>query len=290
MLAGMWFALALAAMLAADGGAPAAAAAGAAPVAWKEIFSLPKDDKRFFISVWASDDDQRVVAVGSGVIAQRKAGGAFEAIQLQEKHALYDAWGPGADDVIAVGWRQLIMHFVDGKWVTERSPQPGNPRQLLLYSVGPYFRDTIVAYGPGPEGMKRVAGVWQPFTRADQQTIRLRIGMDERWNKHYQAGTAMREAMRDGRGWVVCNDRRVLIQRGEKFEARGRAPKSCLSGRGVNGAEMFKDDLFLLCGQEVWRNRGETWEHEIAPEKVDALYATPGSLYAVGRRSIMKRS
>jgi hypothetical protein len=265
---------------AADAGAPAAA--------WTQIFALPEKDSRFFISVWAGEDG-RLVAVGGQIIVQSKVGGAFETIELPEKHALYDVWGRTADDVIAVGWRQLIMRFVDHRWITERPPQEGNPRQLLLYSVGPFFPDTIVAYGPGPEGLKRVSGAWQPFTRQDEQAIRRRIGMDEPWNKPCRAGTGARDAMRDGRAWVVCNDRHVLIQRGDRFESRGRAPGRCLSGRGVNGTVLWKEDLFMLCDGEVWRNHGQKWEREITPAKVDALFATSTCLYAVGKHAIMKR-
>jgi len=269
----------------------AAPASEAKPAPWKEVFALPKsNDGRFFVAVWG-DEKGAVVAVGNGLLVQGQVGGAFTATELPPRHALYAVWGKGAEDLFAVGPRQLIMHFADHKWVTERPQQEGNPRQLLLYEVGPFFPDTIAAYGPGAgeDGLKRIAGNWVPLTPREVTEIRRREGMQDLGNKPCRADSQRRRVTPEGTAWVVCNDRSVFLQQGQAFQPRGRLPAHCRGGIQIHGSAIWQADLILNCNGEVWRNHGTEWEHDSIPDRVEALYATPACLYAVTKRSILAR-
>jgi hypothetical protein len=258
---------------------------------WKELFALPKSDSgNSFIAVWG-DDAGVVVAVGFGVIVQGKVGGAFATTELPPRHALFDVWGKSADDLFAVGPRQLIMHFAERKWITERPQQEGNPRQLLLFEVGPFPPGTIAAYGPGmgEDGFKRVAGNWVPLTRSEIAAIRKREAIDEPQNKYCRSAVQQRSVTQEGTGWVVCDDRSAFVQSGQAFERRGRAPVRCNRGVPIHGSAIWKGDLVLNCDGELWRNHGAQWERDPTPAKVEAIYSTSACLYAVTRRTILAR-
>lgn len=268
----------------------AAPALNATPRLWKEVYALPKSDPGPFIAVWG-DQAGAVVAVGFGVIVQGKVGGAFTTTELPPRHLLYGVWGKNADDLFAVGPWQLIMHFADHKWITERPKQDGNVRQLLLHEVGPFLPDTVTAHGPGAgeDWFKRVTGNWVPLTQRETAAIRVRMGIDEPANKYCRSGGPQRGVTPEGTGWAVCPDRSVFLQRGQTFERRGRVSARCTRGIPIHGSAIWKGDLVLNCDGEVWRNHGAQWEGEPTPAKVEALYATPACLYAVTARSILAR-
>ena len=270
------------------GGVSAAKGAETTLSSWNEAFVLPAADKRSLLGIWAAEDGA-VCAVGNRVIVQGRVGGRFDTTDLSEDQELYDVWGRDADDLIAVGGRQLIMRFANKKWSTERPIQTGNPRQLLLYSVGPFLPGTIVAYGPGPSGLKRTQDGWQPLTGGDLEALRRRDLVSDPWNKPCRSGARGRGATREGEGWAVCADRSTFLKRNQVFEPRGRAPSRCLSGQPVYGAAVWHNDLFLLCDGEVWRNHDTEWQRERTPEKARALFSRPDCIYAVGKRSIMVR-
>src|SRR5262245_60775221 len=166
---------------------------------------------------------------------------------------LNDVWGRNAADVLAVGWRQLIMRFDGDKWITEREPQP-NRRRLFLH-VGPFLPGAVVAYGPGLEegAMKRVSGDWLPLGPQEGKSIRRRAGYDE-GNEPCRSGWNQRGVTHDGHAWVLCRDRTVLLARDRTFETRGRAPRRCLGGTQIHGAAIWSESLFLECDGELWRN------------------------------------
>ena len=173
--------------------------------------------------------------------------------------------------------------------MTERPQQAGNPRQLLLYAVGPFLGGTVAAYGPAEEGLKQLPSGWQPLTAGDRESLRQRIGHHGQPFTPCRTGAPQRGATRDGTGWVICPDRQVFLRRNDTFEPRGRAPANCTSGLPVYGAIIQNEELFLTCEGAVWRNRDLAWVHERTPEKVQGFASTHSCLYAIGDHSIMAR-
>jgi len=268
--------------------------ADATPGPWKPLFSLPSAGPGPFVAIWA-DESGSIVAVGREVIVQGTRTGAFKTTPLPPTHGLFGVWGRRADDVFAVGPRQLIMHFTDQKWITERPRQEGNPRRLMLYHIGPFLPDlpdTVVAYGPGDgeDGLKRVSGAWTPVTPPETAAIRRREQRDLPSHKPCRAGTYQTSVTVDGQQWVQCHDRSVLLKQGDTFVPRGHAPKACMKeGVPLHGSAIWKGDLFVNCGRETWRNHGTEWVREPAPEKLRSLFATPACLYAATDTSILAR-
>jgi hypothetical protein len=158
-----------------------------------------------------------------------------------------------------------------------------------LYSVGPFLPGGIVAYGPGPEGLKRVSGAWQPLKPDELAAISRRDSVVERADSPCRSGVQRTGATRAGDGWIICQDRTVFLKRKQELQRRGRAPARCMSGQRVYGAVVWNEDLFVLCDKEVWRNHDAEWVREDAPTKAHGLFSTRTCLYAFGDRTIMAR-
>jgi hypothetical protein len=118
---------------------------------WQPLY----ETGRSLLGVWAASDSL-AFAVGDGMIVRLEAG--QPPVEFTPAGMFMGVWGSGPNDVVAVGFGGLALHYDGQQWLTESSGTAADLR--AVWGTDP---DNVIAVGKGGALVRRSGGVWQPM-------------------------------------------------------------------------------------------------------------------------------
>jgi photosystem II stability/assembly factor-like uncharacterized protein len=136
---------------------------GAGPVQWRinrfavrgEFSNMLIDPKASLKAVWTNGNTYYMVGAGGAAFRSTNGPRNYEALDTLISDPLVGVWGPGGDNVFAVGLDSLLLNFSGGQW--RRVNLEGLPRVFLMDADGQGGDITVVGWRGtvlrrGPDG------------------------------------------------------------------------------------------------------------------------------------------